>query len=64
MKKISIIILFFIGISITRSSAQENSADMVFTNGKIYTVDNKNPFVEAVAIKDGKFMEVGATRVI
>ena len=29
-------------------------ADSVFTNGRIYTVDETRPWAEAVAIKDGK----------
>ena len=36
------------------------SADIVLINGKIYTVDDNQPWVEAVAIKDGKFMVVGS----
>ena len=40
----------------------QDAADIVFTNGKIYTVNNKNPFAEAVAVKDGKFMEVGSAK--
>jgi predicted amidohydrolase YtcJ len=35
-------------------------ADTVYTNGKIYTVDEAQPWVEAVAIKDGKFIAVGS----
>ena len=35
-------------------------ADTVYTNGKIYTVDEAQPWAEAVAIKDGKFMVVGS----
>jgi len=35
-------------------------ADTVYTNGKIYTVDEARPWAEAVAIKDGKFMVVGS----
>ena len=35
-------------------------ADTVYTNGKIYTVNEKQPWVEAVAIKDGKFLVVGS----
>ncbi len=38
------------------------AADIVFTRGKIYTVNNQRPFAEAVAIKDGRFMEVGSAR--
>ena len=34
-------------------------ADTVYTNGKIYTVNNAQPWAEAVAIRDGKFLTVG-----
>jgi predicted amidohydrolase YtcJ len=34
-------------------------ADTIYTNGKIYTVNAAQPWVEAVAIKDGKFLLVG-----
>jgi len=34
-------------------------ADTVYKNGKIYTVNKAQPWVEAVAIKDGKFLVVG-----
>jgi predicted amidohydrolase YtcJ len=37
-----------------------DEADIVFTNGKIYTVDPKYPIAEAVAVKDGKFLDVGS----
>ena len=35
-------------------------ADTVYTNGKIYTVNEAQPWVEAVAIKDGAFVVVGS----
>ena len=35
-------------------------ADVVYTNGKIYTVNEAQPWAEAVAIKDGKFLAVGS----
>jgi predicted amidohydrolase YtcJ len=35
------------------------AADMVLTNGKIYTVDVTQPWAEAVAIEDGRFIYVG-----
>jgi len=35
-------------------------ADAVYTNGKIYTVNGTQPWAEAVAIKDGKFVKVGS----
>lgn len=34
-------------------------ADTIYTNGKIYTVNEEQPWVEAFAIKGGKFLEVG-----
>ena len=34
-------------------------ADKVFQNGKIYTVNEKQPWAEAAAVKDGKFIKVG-----
>jgi opacity protein-like surface antigen len=41
------------------SAVSAQIADTVYTNGKIYTVNEKKPWVEAVAIKNGKFMKVG-----
>jgi predicted amidohydrolase YtcJ len=35
-------------------------ADLIFTNGKIHTMDAQNTIASAVAIKDGRFLEVGA----
>ena len=34
-------------------------ADLVFTNGTIYTVDSTTPWAEAVAVKDGEIVYVG-----
>jgi len=38
------------------------SADAVYHNGRIYTVDASLRWVEAVAIKDGRFVNVGNNR--
>ena len=38
-----------------------NVADTVYTNGRIYTVNEAQPWAEAVAIKDGKFTVVGSS---
>ncbi len=35
-------------------------ADSVYTNGRIYTVNAEQPWAEAVAIKDGRFLKVGS----
>ena len=41
-------------------SADRPSADVVYTNGRIYTVNEAQPWAEAVAIQDGKFLVVGS----
>ena len=70
MKTLSLLIAFTIslaGCSPADQTAAESSraaasdvADTVYTNGKIYTVNESQPWVEAVAIKDGKFIAVGS----
>jgi predicted amidohydrolase YtcJ len=39
---------------------QPAGVDLILHNGVIWTVDDKNPTVQAVAIKDGKFVLVGS----
>ena len=39
--------------------SQQTYADSVFHGGRIYTVDEDRSWAQAVAIKDGKFLEVG-----
>ena len=41
---------------------QDGVAEVVYTNGKIYTVDREHPLVDAVAVKDGRFLAVGSGR--
>ncbi|TFV96177.1 amidohydrolase [Algoriphagus kandeliae] len=60
MRKLYILALVaFFGFSCT--SGPENPADSVFINGIIYTVDESNPKVEAVAVKYGMIQAVGTT---
>jgi predicted amidohydrolase YtcJ len=46
------------------SCTENQTADLVISNGKIYTVDQNNTVVEAVAVKDGKILETGSTNQI
>ena len=39
----------------------KETADTIYTNGKIYTVNEAQLWAEAIAIKDGKFIKVGST---
>ena len=70
MRTLTLLISFSIslaGCSPADQSTAESSkatasdaADTVYTNGKIYTVNDAQPWAEAVAIKDGKFLTVGS----
>ncbi len=51
------LIVLFLG---TAFPASAQKADIAYTNGKIYTVNEAQPWVEAVAIIDGKFTAVGS----
>ncbi len=60
MKNTVIIIAFFsLGQSIFGQTA-----DQVFRHGKIYTANDSQPFVEAIAIKDGHFIFVGSNAAV
>ena len=61
------VLSLFVGLSACQSSEEPEAggadaavADTVYTNGKIYTVNATQPWAEAVAIKDGKFIAVGS----
>lgn len=41
-------------------AALGQEADTVFTNGRIYTVESDQPMVEAMAVRDGRFIRVGS----
>ena len=59
-------IIGFVGVpgvltlGLTLGGCSGNSADVVYTNGRIYTVNEAQPWAEAVAIKDGTFLVVGS----
>ena len=58
----SLVLTFLAGVATTVACAPPaaDQADTVYRNGVIYTVDDAQPWAEAVAIKDGKFMVVGS----
>ena len=45
-----------------QTNGPEKYADMILYNGRIATMDKKNPFVSAIAIKDERFMAVGSEK--
>lgn len=51
----------FLGLTILISAcASGDKADSIYFNGSIYTVDENNPQVEAVAVKGGMIMAIGS----
>lgn len=55
--------IIFLALLVTAAcsgdSRPEPPADRAFTNGRIYTVDESQPWAEAAVIKDGEFIFVG-----
>ena len=54
-----VFIVIFVSIFLPLNTASAELADYVFTNGKIYTVNQKQPWAEAVAVKANKIVYVG-----
>ena len=52
-------LLHFI-VCFSGQSHAQHFADSVYINGKIYTVNENQPWAEAVAIKNGRFLVVGS----
>lgn len=59
MKTKLTLLLFALITAIACTEAPQETADTIYTNGKIYTVNEAQPWVEAIAIKDGKIISVG-----
>lgn len=65
MKIIITIALIFLLAGCTRSDTPEPpGADMVLTNGRIYTVDASRSWAEAVAVTDGRISFVGSAAAV
>jgi len=43
---------------------KKDNADMALINGKIFTMEEKNLFVEGIAVKDGKILAIGSNEKI
>ena len=48
-------------LTVTIALSQSQIADIVFVNGKIWTVDRAKPEAEAVAVLGGRILSVGST---
>lgn len=60
----SVIGYFILFISIAVFSSCSEKPDMIYTNGKIYTLNSENSVVEAIAVKDGKILDLGTAAYI
>ncbi len=49
----------YLGAAQAAQAAAGEHADAIYTNGKVYTVDESAPWAEAFAVKDGRFLAVG-----
>jgi predicted amidohydrolase YtcJ len=59
--KVSSALASFIGICCTASGVlNAEPAEIVFTNGNIYTVNDRQPRAEAIAVKGGRIVFVGS----
>ena len=57
----NILLLFLIGLFLVScNSTDKNTADVIYKNGKIYTVNVDQPWAEAIAIKEGKVITIGS----
>jgi len=52
-------LLFIAVIAISCTTSQKDTADIIYKNGRIYTVNESQPWAEALAIKDGRFIAIG-----
>ena len=55
------LILSLIILACLRQTGAQAAADLVLLNGKVWTVNDAQPQVEAVACRDGKIVAVGST---
>ena len=62
--KISGLAVASIAIGKARIQAGAPTADLVLTKGKVITVDVKDSIAEAVAVKDGRILDVGSSEAI
>ena len=58
--RMSVVTLALLTTALLATKAHAQVADVVYENGSIYTVNEKKPYAQAVAIKDGKFIKVGS----
>src|SRR6266404_8347257 len=61
MRKLSLV-LFLLALVLQSAQSKTEPADLVFKNGNIYTVDERQPHAEAIGVKAGKIIFVGSNK--
>jgi len=59
MKRITLPILLVFAAACAGGETAGEVADTVYTNGRIYTVDETNPWAEAIAVRGNEIVYVG-----
>lgn len=59
MRLVKITIILLLGVFLASCS---KNPDVIYVNGKIYTLDENNSIVEAVAVSEGKILAVGKSK--
>jgi len=62
MKSFASLLLAFITALTLTPQTNTNTADLVFKNGNIYTVNERQPKAAAIAVKGGRIVFVGSNR--
>jgi predicted amidohydrolase YtcJ len=60
--KIFALLIILVSFCPQSSLAQTGAADIIFTNGNVYTASDKAPRAEAIAVKGSKIIYVGSSR--
>jgi len=60
------VLLLVLSVAVSRGVSQESnsSADVILRNAKIYTVNTKQPWADALAVRGGKILAVGSEKQI
>jgi predicted amidohydrolase YtcJ len=56
------LVLLALPVIASAQAPQQQTADLIVTNARIYTVDDAHPLADAMAIRDGKVQFVGSSR--
>ena len=61
LKKLSVCLSIFLAFCFFfLGFRKQEKAELVLTNGKVFTVSENNPWVEAVAVRDGRIIALGS----